>query len=311
MNEFNCNLNWKSGLIRAFEWHSASLRCALALVNDLVYIYSADLKRPLYYICCLKNTAQKRISSMAWHPKRDDILAISSEHKILLWFLKSDLQNFKPDIQKCLQVIDLKIRSPITSIVFDYEGNTLIACSPRSSSLSVITFDWSIESKEKSYSVRRIRVAFTSPLTSLLWSPDKRRLLAHTTSKKIRIFENFQWSSKYWTSNFSSFCQASCWSRPSGRILLFVQKDSSKIFALTFYDKAEANDVGGSPDKSVLLLDTTKSHFPDCSLGAKIQQIVWDRNSTRLAVTFRGMFFCFFHKNRIFNFFYFLQISLE
>lgn len=281
-----------NGQIRAFEWHPTVLRCAMALVNDLVYVYSADEKRPLNHICCLKNLAQKRISSMAWHPKRDDILAIASERKILLWFLQSDLQHFKPDVQKCLQVVDAKLPSPIISIVFDVEGNKLIACSPRSSSLSIITFDWtSFQQPGKlNYTVRLVRVPFTSQFTSLQWSPDKSRLLARTTSNTIRIFESLQWSSKCWKSNLTAQCQTTCWSQPSGRILLFSPKQSSKVYALTFYDKAESGDVGGSPDNSVLILDSAEPHFNDTELGVHIQQIVWDRNSTRLAISFQGLF---------------------
>jgi len=290
VSEFNANLDWKNGLIRCFEWHPSSLRCAIALVNNLVYIYSADLQRPINHICCLKNMAQKQISSMAWHPIRDDILAVASENKILLWFLQSDLQNFKPDSQKCLQIIDSKLPSPLTSIVFDAVGRTLIVCSPLSSSLSVITFEGELQQSSKNYVIRLIRVPFSSQFTSLSCSPDKKRVLACMTSKKIRIFENMQWSSKCWKSNISSLCQASCWSKPSGRILLFAAKNSSKIFALTFYDKAEAGDVGGDLDNSVLLLDTTESHFADFELGTFIQSLAWDRNSTRLAVSFKGWF---------------------
>lgn len=290
LKEFNVNLDWNNGLIRAFEWHPTSLRCAMALVNDLIYIYSADLQRPLNHICCLKNLAQKRISSMAWHPKQDNILAVASENRVLIWSLQSDIQHFKPDADKCLQIIDSKLSSPVTSIVFDAEGNTLVACSPRNSSLSIITFNWSSLEPVKNCSIRLLRHPLSSQLTSLKWSPDKRRLLAHTTSQKIRVFENLQWSSKCWHSNLTSICQTSCWSRPSGRILLYAAKNSSQIYALTFYDKAEAGDVGGSRDKSYLLLDTTEPHFPEQQLGTHISDIAWDDNSSRLAILFKGWF---------------------
>lgn len=286
MQQFNPNLDWHSGLIRTFEWHPNSLRCALALTNDLIYIYSADEHRPLNYVCCLKNIAQKRVSSLAWHPKRDDVLIVACENRILLWKLQSNLKDFKVDIS-CLKTICTRLSSPIVSVAFDLEGNSLVACSPRNSSLAVIKFDDKLD-----YTVHRETKLFFSQFTSLLWSPDKTRLLAHTTTNKICILEKLTWSYRCWKSNLDSLCHTSVWSRPSGKILLFTPKESSKVFAVIFYDKAEAGDVGGGPDCSTLVLDTSEQHFgEDIHLGVCINQLAWDRNSTCLAISFQGSFF--------------------
>ncbi|KAJ6223376.1 hypothetical protein RDWZM_001921 [Blomia tropicalis] len=285
---FSDNLDWKNGLIRAFEWHPSSLCCSMSLSNDLIYVYSADTHRPINHICCLKNMEQKRISSMAWHPKRSDILAVSSQSKILFWSIESDMNQFKADAQKCLNVVDSKLPSPLTSIVFHPEGNTLVACSPRSSSISIISFNWnSTDNPIKNCKVRLVMIPFCPRFTTLKWSPDKRRLLVHTTSNKMVVFENLQWSSKSWKSNLSSYVQSSVWSKPNGRIVLFVAKNSSKVYAMTFYDDAEAGDVGGSPDNSVLLLDTADQHFSDNQLGINIHTLAWDRSSSCLAISFK------------------------
>lgn len=283
LQQFNSNLDWKSGLIRAFEWHPNSLRCALALSNDLIYVYSADNQRPHTYICCLKHVLQKKVSAIAWHPKRDDILVVACENRILLWTLQSDMKDFKPDIC-CFKTISTRLSSPIVSIVFDSDGKTLVACSPRNSSIAVIKFDDTL-----AYTVHRETKLFFSQFTSFLWSPDQTRLLAHTTTNKLCILENKLWSYRCWKSNLDTLCQSSVWSRPTGKILLFVPKNSSKIFSLIFYDKAEAGDVGGGPDNSTLLLDTSEQHFgSDVELGLIINQIIWDKNSTRLVVSFQG-----------------------
>ncbi|KAI2798177.1 hypothetical protein BLOT_013295 [Blomia tropicalis] len=273
---FSDNLDWKNGLIRAFEWHPSSLCCSMSLSNDLIYVYSADTHRPINHICCLKNMEQKRISSMAWHPKRSDILAVSSQSKILFWSIESDMNQFKADAQKCLNVVDSKLPSPLTSIVFHPEGNTLVACSPRSSSISIISFNWnSTDNPIKNCKVRLVMIPFCPRFTTLKWSPDKRRLLVHTTSNKMVVFENLQWSSKSWKSNLSSYVQSSVWSKPNGRIVLFVAKNSSKVYAMTFYDDAEAGDVGGSPDNSVLLLDTADQHFSITNWDGCLLSICW------------------------------------
>lgn len=248
---------------------------------------------------------------MAWHPKREDLLAVavSESGRLLLWTLQADLQQqtFKAaDTSKCLQIVDCRLPGPVTSIVFDSEGKRLIACSPRSSSLSIVTFE---DDLKKGISVRLVRQPFSTQMTTLAWSPDNRRLLAlMTTGGKLKIYESLQWSSKCWraanqkqngndsifsTSTSSVIVQTAVWSRPSGRILLYAAKGSSQIYALPFYDKAEAGDVGGGPaDSSLLLLDTADgSHLgPEQEpLGTAIQSIVWDRSSRRLAVLFEGM----------------------
>lgn len=284
IEKFSSNPKWKDGLLRCFEWHPVSIRCALSLVNDLIYVYSADARRPFTHICCLKNAAQRNVSALAWHPIRDDFLIVASENRILTWTLASNLKDFKVEVDKCLRVIRTRY-SPITSIVFNKDGSQIFACTPRTSSLLVINLD--LISLEVIQPIQLINTWFASPLVSLCLSPDNSRLLAHTTSNRIRIFENKQWSSKCWSSNLENMCSTACWSTLGGRFLLYASKYTSKVYALTFYDKATEGDVGGGPDKSTLILDTLEPHF-DVHLGAEIQQLAWDENSTRLAISFNG-----------------------
>jgi len=50
-------------------------------------------------------------------------------------------------------------------------------------------FQWQVRAiKQKIFAIRLVRVYFSPQFTSLSWSLDKKRLFAHTTSNKIRIF---------------------------------------------------------------------------------------------------------------------------
>lgn len=276
------NPSWKSNTIRAFAWHSKSLRCALALINDLIYVYAGDINGPINHIVCLKNIHQRKISVICWHPIRDDILVVACKEKILIWSLLSDMSKFKLDSGKC-QVIDSMIQSPITSLAFNDTGDQLVACSPRNSSLSIIKFENPIKTQV-------VRKLFLPQFTSLNWCPGQTRLFVHTTMPKVCLFESKQWSYKCWPLPDKKYelCQTSAWSRPSGRILLFVPRYCSKIYALTFYDQAVAGDVGGhTSNKPIVVLDT-RQQSNSKQYENIIHQICWNSSSTILGVSFQG-----------------------
>lgn len=304
------NPEWKSGLVRTFVWHPNSLRCALALVNDLIYVYSADHKRPMNHITCVKNVHQRRISSMCWHPKLDDVLVVACRDKILIWrfeCLSTNVAQSSPALVKAessstrqqpsLQIVNTHLQSPITSLAFNMNGNMLVSCSPRNASLSLCRFDDKCQLiKIESIRMKQLSSLIHLPqLTSLQWSPDGQRLLALTTvrHKPICVFESIKWSYKFWTfpcEHNQQLCQTAVWSRPNGMILLFVPKQSSKVYALTFYDQAEADDVGGcSSDKCTLVLDTRQFFDQnDITFMPIIRQMCWDSKSTKLVVSFHG-----------------------
>ena len=294
-------------------------------------MHSADARRPLTHIVVLKNLAQKGVTAMAWRPGKlsrssaeggGHLLAVATAHsgRLLLWTLSEELATtagaFKAsDTSRCLQVVDSRLPGPVTSIAWDGEGRRLVACSPRSSSLAVLTFEGedskdkdssSSSSSNRKISVRLVRQLLPPlvQLTSVHWAPDGRRLLALPTTGKaarLKIYESLQWSSKSWrwssTSSSSSSSPSvavhtAAWSRPSGRILLYAERHCSRIHALTFYDKAEEGDVGGGHAASpgLLLLDTAEVNFGagHPTLGTAIQSIAWDKGSRRLAVLFEG-----------------------
>lgn len=253
---------------------------------------------------------------MCWHPKLDNVLVVACRDKILIWrfeSLSTNVVQSSPALlaqvkaeslstrqQPSLQIVNTHLQSPITSLAFNMNGNMLVSCSPRNASLSLCRFDDKCQlAKIESIRMKQLSSLIHLPqLTSLQWSPDGRRLLALTTlrSKPICVFESIKWSYKFWTfppEHNRQLCQTAVWLRPNGMIMLFVPKQSSKIFALTFYDRAEADDVGGgSSDQCTLILDTRQFFNQDGITSLPIiHQLCWDIKCTKLVVSFQGIVF--------------------
>ena len=275
-NELSKSMDWKNGLIRAFEWHPKQIKCAVCLINDCIYIYSSDNS----FVPLLKHWLQTKVSALSWNPNREDLLAVSCEKAILIWTIDPNSRQCRLS-NDCIQVISTGNMSPFTDLKFDPSGQFLCACSPQSSKLLVINTEK--DPKEVKF-VRN----FGNCFTKLLWSPDGNRLFSMTTSKHIRVFETKNWSSDKWSEHFSDICQSGCWSRPDGRILLVAPRNSLSVFAIPFYDSPQPKDVGGS---HVLfqVLDVSEHQFPNgVKVGGSIHEMVWNKNSERLVLSFKG-----------------------
>ena len=275
-NEFSKSMDWRNGLIRAFEWHPNRVKCAVCLINDSIYIYSADNSlSPL-----LKHSLQTKVTALSWSPQREDLLAVSCETGVLIWTIDPKVRQYRLS-NDCLQVISAGISSPLTDMKFNPSGQYLIGCSPQSSKLMVINTESDVKE------VKSIR-CFGNCFTKLFWSPDGNRLFTSTTSNHIRVFETNGWSSGKWMENFSEICQTGCWSRPDGRILLVAPRNSLSVFAIPFYDSPKPKDVGGSR-VMYQVLDICEHEFPNgVKIGGSIHQMIWDKNSERLVISFKG-----------------------
>ena len=272
-------MDWKNGLIRAFEWHPNCVKCAVCLINDSIYIHCSDNS----FVPLLKHSLQTKVTALSWSPNREDLLAVSCESVVLLWTIDPNSKQYRLS-SDCLQVINNCISSPLTDVKFDPRGQFLSVCSPQSSKLILIN----TETKQ----VKSIR-SFGTCFAKLFWSPDGSRLLTSITSKYIRVFETKSWSSAKWTQNFNDICQTACWSRPNGRLLLVVPRNSVIVYAIAFYDSPQPKDVGGS---HVLhqVLDVSEHEFPNgVKVGGSVHQMVWDKNSERLAISFKGFIIIF------------------
>ncbi|XP_054154408.1 aladin-like [Oppia nitens] len=272
--EFSKSMDWKKGLIRTFEWHPEGLKCAVCHINDCIYIYSANTS----LIALLKHINQSKVMAMSWSPTREEILVVCCQSAIIIWTVDSNSQQLRPKSES-IRIINKGFKSPLTDLSFDPSGQFLVACSPQSSMLYIIDIDKLSIDK----TIRRFGVCFTR----LFWSPDGNRLMTSTTGHYICVFETKNWSSAKWSENFSDICQTACWSRPNGRILLFTSRDNPTVFAIPFYDSPQPNDVGGTR-KCLEVLDLSERQFPNgVKVGGNIHQMIWDKNSERLAISFK------------------------
>lgn len=271
---FSKSTDWQEGLIRSFVWHPKLYKFAYCLVNDIVYVHSIDSNSSKNSNTIqLRNSHQKKVTGMTWHPINDDMLGVSTEKAIFIWTIAGS--------QSSVRIIKDYITSPITSITFNPSGDSVCFCTPQSSRIYIHKIDYEVGKENEAV---KLVWRFGSCFTHLLWSPDQMRLLAGTTSNYIRVFENKNWSSKYWPINL---CQAACWSY-DGKILLLATSDECSIYALTFYDPCQPDDVGGS-NNLIKVTDTEEVTLDDGNIiGGRINDLAWDQSSQRLAVLFKG-----------------------
>ncbi|KAI1289850.1 Aladin [Halotydeus destructor] len=273
---FSHNLDWEGSLIRTFSWHPNYYRCAFAISNDDIYVYSAAHTNGLL----LRHPLQRKIMSLAWMPKNEDVLAVGCQAVVVIWTIDSTATTASRVAISCSRLIDTGLPLPVTTVAFEPSGEWLVIGGPTSSKLTMVNANKSKENKV----VRR----FGSGYPRIDWSPDGVRMLCHTTSKYIRVFENQAWSSSTWGSDvMDDLCQASCWSKPYGRFLLVAPKSDSCVYALTFLDTAEAGIVGGASSLTKLLDFEELEHAEIDNIGKVVHDMLWDKHSERLVISFK------------------------
>ncbi|RWS15000.1 aladin-like protein [Dinothrombium tinctorium] len=261
--------------IRCFAWHPVYIRCAVALSNHNVHIYSASNSSSIL----VRHKQQKKITDLAWKPTNEEILAVACHSVVLIWSFDRNSKFSQP---VCTRIITESIFSPITCVSFDRSGELLGICSPSTSKLLFVKPTNSEQVLEQ-----KIVRKFGSGFSFLKWSPDKSRLMTGTTSNFIRVFENQKWSSKNWGKDFASVCQTACWSEPDGRLLLFALKNDCIVYAIAFFDKAQANDCGGT-NSYIEVLNVSEIRLSDeVVVGGRIHEMLWDRHAERLAIMFK------------------------
>ncbi|RWS31523.1 aladin-like protein [Leptotrombidium deliense] len=272
-SEFSRCLDSKAH-IRCFAWNPQYSRCAIALLNDNIFVYSSTNST----VPLVKHPSQKKVTDMRWKPNSEDILAVACQHIVIIWTIDP---NSKATRVTSARLIQQSISTPVTHISYDPLGEWLAICSPTTSKILMVKQTDKIEEKV----VRK----FGSGVTFLNWSPDKCRLACSTTSNFVRVFENVSWSSKKWSPNVDDICQSACWNA-DGRILLFAFKKECFVYAIAFYEKAQAGDCGGT-NKCIQVLDVSERETPFGVVGGRVHEMLWDKNGERLVIMFKGIIF--------------------
>lgn len=303
--EFSRCPRWNESVIRAFAWHPNYDRCALAVCNDIIYVYEGANR-----IRLLRHNHQRKIVDLAWQPNNKEVLVVATQTNIILWrisdikiskessrssnitYLAPGLHFIKPDKELSddnFKLLENILPPPIVSIQFDQSNEKVYACSPNSSRIAILDiskiFNPDTRTHPKDKGIEYLW-RFGQGFTKVLWSPQKNRLATATTSSFVRVFEPFKWSCNKWSLQ-GGIIQDMVWSKPSGRMLLMANKNEPYLYALPFLDSPQANDVGGN--KSIMMaldLTATRSEFGDF-VGGRIQSVAWDKNGKRLAISFK------------------------
>ncbi|XP_067125534.1 aladin [Centruroides vittatus] len=268
--------DWNTGIVRVLVWHPQTMKCAVALRDDSIRIFTSNNKM----IPVLKHRLQKEVTSMAWKPYYSSILAVACNMGVLVWQIDPTSLVTRPS-SSC--VTFLKQKGPVTCVSWHPDGSFLVSSSAADSKLHV----WNVAMETKT-SVQRMG---GGGVTLLKWSMDGKRLFTATPSSLFRVWETAQnWTCEKWT-NLVGHCKAACWS-PDGSILLFATLDEPVIYFLNFpsskslekYDDLSSKSAIPVIDLTQILVNTGNDEI---RIGGRIQNMIWDKTGERLAVSFK------------------------
>lgn len=308
---FSRNMDWSDGIVRAFRWHPNAGKCAVALTNDDVLIYSA----PTSVVPLLRHAIQKKVVDLAWKPdvKDANIIAVACQSLVVIWKIEHDTTGRARIPTSNARVLEKKFASPITSVSYDPTGSWLMICSPKTTKILLINEspDLSLEQKPANALIvpsSNSRKGDTSKSEKdsekedrilrewydmhgfyrILWSPNQKRFVTCSTSNSIRLWEAGSYTSEKFGAEFlTEMCQACVWSKPYGRYMLIAPRNEAAVYAVPFYETAIVGTTIGRRS-SQKVLDVSEYELPDGKvIGGAIHDMVWDQNSERLVISFR------------------------
>lgn len=292
MAEFSECADWTSGVIKAFKWHPKLTRCALALINDDVYVYSSSPSSVLNdgVVPLLRHALQKKITDLAFHPSASGVLAVGTASNVIIWNISSETKVSRVSLS-CARVIDAQyyqtlasdafkridfmsasfstiwpqvaeymktptmIKTPITSISFNSVGN-ILASSPSDSRILIID-------------VKKVIASF----------PDSKSI---STDAQLTNIDKKKHEDALISNNFDSFRQ--------GVAKLILSRDGKRLLA--------------SPSANfVRVYETLKYSYRDWSLSSSsalnlwtlsypsrdaVQSAVWSNNGRFLLLAFKN-----------------------
>lgn len=311
VNALSRNRDWTNGIVRAMKWHPTAGKCAVALTNDDVLIYSTpDAVVPL-----LRHPMQKKVVELAWKPgvKECNVIAIGCQSLVVVWKIELEATGRARVPVTHARLVEKNFAVPITSVSYDLSGDWLLVCSPKTTKILLINeksekpvdpkipanhflpvakvMDSSDKQKDEK-AVKEDKVIREwydlHGFFRLIWSPDRKRLVSCSTSNSIRIWESVNWTSEKFGAEFlTDVCQACVWSKPYGRYLLVAPRNEAAVYAIPFY---EAALVGASLGRRSYqkILDVSEYELPNGQMvGGAVHDMAWDQHSQRLVISFR------------------------
>lgn len=273
--EFAYVANWDDSVVRCFAWHPYVTKCAVALRDDSIRIYSiSSAVMPV-----LKHKQQKGIAHMTWKPYCASVLAVACQHCIVIWEVDPHSLITRPSAS-CVQVLVQRGHHPVTSLSWNPWGTVLLSGSAHNTSMMV----WNVEMEEST----PLRRWGGGGVSLICWSPDASLVFAATPSTMFRVWETNTWTCEVWR-NLQGRCQAACWS-PDSSVLLFAVKTEPRLYALMFEPSPMEGKDGatGGCKAAIPVADLSAILLQGVRIGGCVHSMDWDESGERLAVSFQN-----------------------
>ncbi|VDP00932.1 unnamed protein product [Heligmosomoides polygyrus] len=293
LQQYSSTMQWKNNWLRCVAVHDEGRRLAVCQNNNYIRVYNIGRgqKTPL----TLKHPLQNNVSSMAWEPFDQRVLAVAAGNRILIWRLSVKATNIKPSV-RCAQVIELPTEV-IGQILWDRTTtNVILAVSPNSNKIMIV---------DTSTGEVDCFGAWTGGnITRIVPTADGRRLAVLYTGNVIRVYDRGNWREEKW-GGLAGRAMCAVWS-PLGDSLLFASENSYQLYAISFMAKNELNEDGITETRwtgdarAVPVFDISPVEFDPSELevegaaereivtiGGKVHSLTLSPDGQRLAISFK------------------------
>ncbi|XP_017099572.1 aladin [Drosophila bipectinata] len=266
--------DWLNSDVRYVAWHCHYFKLAVAGVDDVVRIYSKNVKQPIV----LKSPSQTDITCMAWRPLCSGEIVIGCRQGLCFWNVDNSLQLGRANAPS--QSFRHPSNLPITSMQWNKDGTLLATSSIGDRSITI----WQPDNRTMQ-SLNRLG----PPGALIKWSPENDWLFAGTVDRVFRVWNcNNKWTTERWVCGPGGHVQTACWS-PCGRFLLFVSSTEPILYRLQFVQQSMLQ--ASAEEKEVLPIADLNACSIDASqtlIGGPAQQLAWDPHGNYLVVTFKS-----------------------
>jgi len=264
--------SWNETLIKVFKWHPTHDKYAIVFTNDAVQIYSHS-QVPV----TLKHQKQVEVTCLAWKPFYPSVLAVGCANTIIIWDTEIIPASIKP-ASSCSFTLSKIYHNDIIDLQWYPKSDYLLSLATKDNQIII----WDVTLK-KCIPIKRIG---NFGFSFARFSFNGLRLFTADLSTKFRIWNPSDYSFEEWSS-LESRCKNACWS-PNGKIVLYSCHNSALLYSLQFFDsnKQETKIVA---DLSYILISTNNMDYnaQKYFVGGDINEICWDKNGERLAISFK------------------------
>jgi len=269
LEKFSTTRDWSDAPLKCIAWHPHTRKLAVVSRDDCVRISgNGATTKPI-----LRHTGQRGISCLTWRPCGTAELAVGCRMGIMLWTLDPASVVSRPSTS-CVRSLSKPGHSPVTSLAWNSSGRLLASASPADSNMLI----WSVAS-EQCLPVKRVSGGGVSLLR---WSLDGSKLFAATPGTTFRVWETKTWLPERWSvPGAQDTVKCAAWS-PDNRFLVFATEKEPLLYAVSFVSSSD------SAVPVVDLCEVIVDEELELLGGGLVQNIVWDSEGLRLAISYRN-----------------------